>query len=68
MPVGYKRGKIVLVCNCGYWEMDNFNPLLAHVKAICRNTDREFAGALLRPYGYIMGKLVHVGHIGNDPV
>lgn len=43
-------GKLVLVSSCGYWEMDNFDPMLAQVKARCRNIDREFAGALLRPH------------------
>lgn len=43
-------GKVVLVSSCGYYEMDNFDPMLAHVKARCRNINREFAGALLRPH------------------
>jgi multimeric flavodoxin WrbA len=43
-------GKMVLVSSCGFWEMDNFDPVLAHMKAICRNMNREFAGALLRPH------------------
>jgi hypothetical protein len=42
---------VVLVSNCGFWEKDNFDPLLVHLQAICRNSDREFAGALLRPHG-----------------
>jgi multimeric flavodoxin WrbA len=46
-----KRGKVVLVSNCGFWESDNFDPLLVHMKAMCKNTHREFAGALLRPHG-----------------
>ena len=48
---GMKQGKIVLVSNCGFWEMDNFDPLLVHMKAVCKNTGGEFAGALLRPHG-----------------
>jgi multimeric flavodoxin WrbA len=48
---GSKKGKIALVSNCGFWEMDNFDPLLVHLEAICRNSDRDFAGALLRPHG-----------------
>jgi len=27
---GQKRAKLVLVANCGFWEMDNFNPLVIH--------------------------------------
>jgi multimeric flavodoxin WrbA len=51
---GNGAGKVVLVSNCGFWEMDNFEPLLAHMKARCRYTNREFAGALLRPHGPIL--------------
>jgi len=48
---GTKAGKVVLVSNCGFWETDNFDPLLVHMKAFCRTIGREFAGALLRPCG-----------------
>ncbi|MCL5256942.1 MAG: flavodoxin family protein [Chloroflexi bacterium] len=58
---GAKGGKIVLVSNCGFWELDNFDPILAHVKAICRNAGREFGGALLRPHGPIFGGMVKMG-------
>jgi multimeric flavodoxin WrbA len=44
-------GKLVLVSSCGFWELDNFDPLLAHVKAVGKNIGRAFAGALLRPHG-----------------
>ena len=46
-----RAGKVVLVSTCGLWEIDNFDPLLLHIQAICRNAQREFAGALLRPHG-----------------
>lgn len=45
------QGKMVLISNCGFWEMDNFDPLIVHMKAFCRNASLEFAGALLRPHG-----------------
>ena len=45
------NAKTVLVSNCGFWEKDNFGPLVTHVKAICKNDNRDFAGALLRPHG-----------------
>lgn len=48
---GVKQGRIVLISNCGFWEMDNFDPLLVHMEAISRNLSRQFAGALLRPHG-----------------
>ncbi len=36
--------------------MDNFDPLVAHVKAYCKNLNSEFVGAILRP----MGAQLHV--------
>ena len=48
---GSKGGKLVLVSNCGFWEMDNFDPLLVYIAAVCKNLGSEFAGALLRPHG-----------------
>lgn len=43
--------KMVLLSNCGFWELDNFDAVVAHVKAIAKNLDAVFAGALLRPHG-----------------
>ncbi len=51
---GHKYGKVVLVANCGFWEMDNFGPLLTFMQSMCKNLSREFAGALLRPHGEAM--------------
>lgn len=45
------KGQLVLVSNCGFWELDNFDPLVVHMKALCKNFSRTFAGALLRPHG-----------------
>jgi multimeric flavodoxin WrbA len=56
-----KKAKIVLVSNCGFWEIENFNPLVEQMKAICENTDLEFAGALLRPHGPTLNVMVHMG-------
>ena len=58
---GYKYGKVVLVSNCGFWEMDNFDPLLVHTKAFCRNGAMEFAGALLRPHGEALRPMMEMG-------
>lgn len=52
---GTRTGKVVLVSNCGFWELETFDPLLVHMEALCKNVDREFAGALLRPHGPTMG-------------
>ncbi len=43
--------KLALVSNCGFWELDNFDALVAHVKAIGANLNMAYAGALLRPHG-----------------
>jgi len=43
--------KLALVSNCGFWELDNFDALVGHVRAIAANLDATFAGALLRPHG-----------------
>lgn len=46
-----KNRKMTLVSNCGFWELDNFDALVSHIKAIAKNLDAAFAGALLRPHG-----------------
>jgi multimeric flavodoxin WrbA len=58
---GYRHGKIVLVSNSGFWEMDNFDPLLVHMKAFCKNAAKEFAGALLRPHGEALRPMMKMG-------
>jgi len=57
----HKNSKLVLISNCGFWEMDNFDPLVMHVQAICKNTCWEYAGALLRPHGEALGYMVREG-------
>jgi multimeric flavodoxin WrbA len=59
---GVKRGKLVLVSTSGFTEMDNFDPLVIHVKAACLNMGREYAGSLLRPYGWFMKELNRRGY------
>lgn len=44
-------GKLALVSNCGFWELDNFDAMLVHMRAFCKNLNYDFAGALLRPHG-----------------
>lgn len=58
--------KIVLVSNCGFWEMDNFDPLIVHMKAACKNMSKEFAGALLRPHGRAVPVLLEMGMSLDD--
>ncbi|WP_440948292.1 flavodoxin family protein [Methanosarcina sp. T3] len=56
-----KARKFVLVSNCGFWEKDNFDPLLVHMKALCKNLSAEFSGALLRPHGGAMSGMLEMG-------
>jgi multimeric flavodoxin WrbA len=53
MP-GVRGGRIVLISTCGFWELDNFDPLVSHIKAATKNIHRKFAGALLRPHGALI--------------
>ncbi len=61
-----KASKVVLVSNCGFWEMDNFDPMLAHIKAYCNNGANEFAGALLRPHGGALRPMMEMGAPVDD--
>ncbi len=49
-----KKGTLALISVSGFTEMDNFDPLIIHVKALCKNMSREYVGAVLRPYAWIM--------------
>lgn len=53
--------KLALVSNCGFPEMETFDPMLAHIKAYCANASAEFAGALLRPAGPAMANMLKNG-------
>ncbi|MFX1300675.1 MAG: flavodoxin family protein, partial [Promethearchaeota archaeon] len=51
-PLGDRKiNKVVLVSVSGFTELDNFDPLVAHIKAYCKNLNSEFVGAILRPMG-----------------
>lgn len=58
-----KLKKVVLVSVCGFTELENFDPLIMHVKAFCKNFNSEYAGAVLRPYG---ASLLYLEQIGID--
>lgn len=57
----HKHSKVVLVSNCGFWEKDNFDPLVMHMRAICKNASWEYVGALLRPHGEALGYMLRKG-------
>ena len=63
---GTKSGKVVLISTCGFWEPDNFDPLLVHMKAFCRTIGREFAGALIRPSGGALKGMADLGRPVGD--
>ncbi|MBU2548041.1 MAG: flavodoxin family protein, partial [Proteobacteria bacterium] len=50
----YKRkspAKMVLITTCGFGEMDNFEPIVMHMRAMARNMAGEYLGDLVRPMG-----------------
>jgi len=49
VPNVAKKRNVALISVCGFYELDNFDPLITHIKAICRNLDADYAGAVLRP-------------------
>ena len=59
-------GKLVLVSNCGFWELDNFDPMIMHMQAISKNLGYEFAGALLRPHGAALRGMMEQGVAVDD--
>lgn len=63
---GDKNSQLVLVSNCGFWEMDNFDPMLVHMKAVSKNIESEFAGALLRPHGPALKGMMEMGAPVDD--
>jgi len=64
MPL--KKRKVILVSSCGFWGMDNFDSLMLHMKTICRYTNWEFAGALLRPHAAALKMMLDMGKPVND--
>jgi len=62
----HKHSKVVLVSTCGFWEIDNFYPLVTHLQAICKNACLEYAGALLRPHGGALEYMIEKGFPVQD--
>lgn len=42
---------MVVVSNCGFHELDNFDEMMAHFRIIARHSKAKLMGALLRPEG-----------------
>lgn len=56
-----KEGKVILVSACGFPELDTFDPLIEHMKAMCKNMDREYIGAVVRPNAWALSMLERKG-------
>jgi len=65
---GHKHSKVALVSSCGFWEMDNFAPLVMHLQAICKNACWKYAGALLRPHSGALWYMLRKGMPVHDVV
>ncbi len=71
-----KRGGLALISVSGFTELDNFDPLVMHLKAASKNLGREYAGELLIPSGWFIHhdkeaweKVVHmINSSGEDLV
>jgi len=47
--------KIFLLSVCAFPEMDNFEPLILHVRRAAKNLNMEYVGEILRPAVYSLG-------------
>ena len=56
-----KVGKVALVSVCGFAEIETFEPLIAHMKAICENMRTEFMGAIVRPSAPALPAFIETG-------
>jgi multimeric flavodoxin WrbA len=58
--------KMALLSVSGFYELDNFDPLVCHAKAIAKNLGRQYAGSLLRPYASALPALRRNGQDVDD--
>lgn len=58
--------KIVFVSGCGFWEIDDFYPVLTHIKALCYNTFPEFAGNIDTIRGVLLSGALDTGVSDRD--
>lgn len=42
---------MVVISNCGFYELDNFDEMIMHFRAIAKHGRMKYIGALLRPQG-----------------
>lgn len=60
--------KVVFVSGCGFWEIDNFYPVLTHIKSLCHNTFPEFAGNIGDGHGVILNGAIRSGASMGDAI
>jgi hypothetical protein len=53
--------KIVFASGCGFWEIDDFYPVLTHIKALCYNTFPEFASNIVETHGVLLSGALEGG-------
>jgi len=51
---GRHCSKMFLVASCGFYELDNFESMIDHIKKVCANLNMEYLGNLLRPAAHLM--------------
>ena len=56
--------KIFLISVCAFHEMDNFDPLILHIKRAAKNLNMEYMGEILRPAVYSLG----MKKVGSDAI
>lgn len=49
-----KMPHLVLLSTCGFTEMDNFTPMIEHIKEICKNMHLTYIGEVLPPTAWMM--------------
>jgi len=58
--------RVVLVSGCGFWEIEDFYPVLTHIKALCHNTFPDFAGNIVGDHGVLLRGAMEDGMSWND--
>jgi hypothetical protein len=54
-PIRYPRmPHLVLLSTIGFTEMDNFHPMVEHVKEICKNMHLTYIGEILHPTAWML--------------
>lgn len=48
-----KMPYLLLISTCGFYEIENFIPILNHIRALCDNYNFKYSGSLLRPHSLL---------------